>query len=97
MYTVAGGAAAAVDVAKFTQAGQPQAPSTAPNGTTVVDQLSASISLTGAANTTFAGTLSAAAGSPNVLNAGDALAFNFSGTLTGLANLLIQIEIAQIG
>lgn len=97
IYTVAGGALAAVDIAKFTQAGQPQAPGTAPNGTTVVDQLSATIPLTGAANTVYAGTLSTAAGQPTVLNAGDALAYNFSGTLTGLANLLIQIEITQLG
>ena len=97
VYTTAGGAAAAVQVVNIPQAKQPLVPSTAADGTNAIAQLSSAIALTGAANTVFAGTLSAAAGSPNVINAGDMLAYQLSGTLTGLAGGYLQVEISQLG
>lgn len=68
----------------------------AANGTTVILQTSAVVSLQGTANTRQNLTLSTATGSPTVLNAGDQIGLFSSATAAGLvANL--QIEIAQIG
>ncbi|SRR6266403_1752218 len=74
------------------------APSTADNGTTVRNLLSAPMSLSGTANTRVNGSLnSAAAGSPLILNPGDQIAIQLGGTLTGLAGCNVQFELAQIG
>jgi hypothetical protein len=68
----------------------------AANGTTVILLTSAVVSLQGTANTRQNLTLSTAAGSPLVLNAGDQIGLFSSATAAGLvANL--QIELAQIG
>ena len=97
VYTAAGGAAAALAMVNFIQSGQPQAPSTAANGTTVIALQSANLSLTGTANTVFPASLSSASGSPLIMHAGDAMAYQLSGTLTGLAGGVVQVELAQIG
>jgi hypothetical protein len=98
VYTTAGGAGATINITKVQQAAQPIVASTADNGTTVRNLISAPIALTGAANTVFPGTVnSAAAGSPLILAAGDMVAYQLSGTLTGLAGGYFQVEIAQIG
>lgn len=73
------------------------APGTADNGTTVRNIVSAPLSLSGAANTRVNGVISAAAGNPSVLAAGDQLAYQLAGTLTGLVGLTFQVELAQIG
>jgi hypothetical protein len=94
-----------LDVRRFTQAGLPQAPSTAANGTTVIELLSAPLSLSGTANTTVQATqypvgasgLVSVANSGQVLQPGDQLAIVLGGTLTGLVNCLIQVEVQQIG
>jgi len=86
-----------LQVVKFQQASLPSAPSTAANGTTIVNLLSSTINLAGTVNTTNVGSLSSASGSPLVLATGDQIALQFGGTMTGQAGLLVQVEIAQIG
>lgn len=95
-YTTAGGASAAIQLTKVLQAALPTAPNTAV-GAGVIALTSATIPLTGTANTTLVGALSTASGSPTVLAAGDQIGFILSGTLTGLVNLIIQVELSQIG
>jgi len=73
------------------------APATAANGTTVVAQLSSAMSLSGTANTRVNGAISTAAGNPTILAAGDQLAYQLAGTLTGLVGMTFQVEIAQLG
>jgi hypothetical protein len=73
------------------------APSTADNGTTVRNIVTSPLSLSGTANTRVNGVISSAAGNPSVLNAGDMLAYQLAGTLTGLAGMTFQVELAQIG
>jgi hypothetical protein len=93
-----------LDVRRFTQAGLPQAPSTAANGTTVIELLTSALSLSGTANTTVQATkypfgsagLATVAADGQVLQAGDQLAIILGGTLTGLAGCLVQIEIQQL-
>lgn len=95
-YTTAGGASAAIQLTKVLQSALPTAPNTAV-GASVIALTSATIPLTGTANTTLVGTLSTAAGSPTIMAAGDQIGYILSGTLTGLVNLVIQVELAQIG
>jgi hypothetical protein len=96
-------ASGTLDVRRFTQAGLPQAPSTAANGTTVVELLSSTLSLAGTANTTVQATkygavpgLATVAADGQVLQAGDQLALIFGGTLTGLVGLVVQVELQQL-
>lgn len=99
-FTAAGtGASQALNINKVPQAGLPIAPGTASNGTTVVALTSASgISLLGTANTTISDGLSVASGSPLVLQPGDQIAVQFSGTVTTAAvGLFVQVELQQIG
>lgn len=70
----------------------------AANGTTIILLTAATLTLSGAtANTRQNLALSAAAGSPLVLNAGDQIAYFLSTAPTSLVGGNIQIEIAQIG
>ncbi len=74
------------------------APATADNSTTVRNIVSAPLSLSGTANTRVNGVMnSAASGLPTFLNAGDQLAYQLAGTLTGLVGLTFQVEYTQIG
>lgn len=88
-------------ITRTLQSALPSAPSTAANGSTILNVLSAASVNIGAAGITAnqftAPALSTASGSPLVMAAGDAIALQFGGTLTSLTGLLVQIEIAQIG
>jgi hypothetical protein len=100
----AASASGTLDLRRFTQAGLPQAPGTAANGTTVIELLSSPLSLSGTANTTVQATqyplsapgLTRVAADGQVLQAGDQLALVFGGTLTGLTFLLVQVEVIQL-
>lgn len=93
-YSTASSAAVTVDVIRVQADGV--APATA-NGTTLISMLAAPIPLNSTANTRLERALSAAAGSPLVLNPGDQLAYVISGAPTALAGCNVQVEIAQIG
>lgn len=84
-----------LQLVKVAQSALPVAPGTADNGTTILDQCTGTLSLAGTANTTVAGTLKG--GATNVMAAGDQLSIRLGGTLTSLANCLVQVELAQIG
>jgi len=73
------------------------APSTADNAGTVRNIVNAPLSLSGVANTRVNGVMNTASGNPTVLSAGDQLAYQLAGTLTGLVGLTFQVELAQIG
>lgn len=93
-HTTAAAASTTVDIIRI------QADSVVPataNGTTLISMLAAPLSLAGTANTRQNPALSAAAGSPTVLNAGDQLAFVINQAPTGLAGCNVQVEITQIG
>jgi hypothetical protein len=102
-FGTAGTGSPVLNLNKIPQAGLPLAPSTAANGTTVIALLSAAFSLSSTANTTTSATsanggLSTAAGSPLILQAGDQLAYQISGTVTSSSSgTYLQVEIAQIG
>jgi len=93
-----------VELRRFTQAGLPQAPTTAANGTTVIELLSAPLAISTTANTTSQSTqypLSApglvrVAADGQVLQAGDQLALVFGGTITTCTFLTVQIELQQL-
>lgn len=68
----------------------------AANGTTIITMLTTPMSTAGAANTRQNLALSAAAGSPLILNAGDQLACVAGGSNTSYVGS-VQIEIAQLG
>lgn len=88
-------------ITRTLQSALPSAPSTAANGTTILNVLSAASINIGAggitANNWTSNALSTASGSPLVMAAGDTVALQFGGTLTSLTGLQVQIEIAQIG
>lgn len=102
-YVTAGTGSPVLNLNKVPLAGLPLTPATAANGTTVIALVPAGISLSGTANTTLLetvanGGLSTVAGSPLILQAGDQLAIQISGTVTTSPTLtLVQVEIAQIG
>ena len=85
-FRVAGGAAAAVTVEKTPSA-------TAPGSGTAL--LTATLALTGAANTNASGTLLTNSNTLQ-LAAGDALSYVLSGTLTGLAGLAVTITLQKV-
>jgi hypothetical protein len=92
-----------VELRRFTQAGLPQAPTTAPNGTTVIELLTAALAISTTANTTLGATkygtapgLATVAASGQVLQPGDQLALVFGGTITTCTFLCVQIEIVQL-
>ena len=66
---------------------------TAPGSGT--DLLSSTISLAGAANTVLSGTLSATR-SDRIFVAGDRLALDFGGTVTGLVNAIVIIYLKRL-
>lgn len=78
-----GGASAAVTINKVPSG-------TAPGSGTAV--LSAAVDLTATADTTYSGTISSVAGA-KLLAPGDALAAVFSGTLTALTGLVVQVTL----
>lgn len=92
-FGVAGGAGAAVDVRKCTGT------QAATAGTTV---LTGTVALNGTANTPVAGTLTSTAatlqlaGGPVSAPVFDRLAIVLSGTLTGLADCLVQVRLKRI-
>ncbi len=69
----------------------------AANGTTLILLTNAVASLQGTANTRQNLALSAAAGNPLILNAGDQIAIFESAATTGLAGAYVQVELSQIG
>lgn len=88
IHSVVGGASAAVRLRKITDTSAPGAAA----GATVKELTTAAFDLTATINTTQVGTLVAAANpvrnSDFWLAAGDKLALDFSGTLTGLVGLV---------
>lgn len=72
------------------------APTTA-NGTTIISMLTTPMSTAGSANTRQNLALSAASGSPLILNPGDQLALVAGGSNTSYAGGIVQIEISQLG
>ncbi len=84
-----------LNIVKIT--GDTVAPSTADNAGTVRNIVSSPLSLSGVANTRVNGVMNTAAGNPTFLAAGDQLAYQLAGTLTGLVGLTFQVELAQIG
>lgn len=88
-------------VVKVPQASLPLAPTTAVGTSGVVNILNTSNVNIGSGGITVNSTnlpaLNGGSGSPLVLNPGDQLALQFASTLTSLAGLYVQIEIAQIG
>lgn len=93
-WTVQSTGASNLSVEKVTADGVAPA---AANGTTLVLLTSAVVSLQGTANSRKELTLSTAAGSPLVLNAGDQIALFVSAAPAGLVGANLQIDIAQIG
>lgn len=95
IHSVVGGASAAVRLRKITDTSAPGAAASA----TVKELTTATFDLTATINTTQVGTLVAAAAkvinSDFVLAAGDKLALDFSGTLTGLVGL-VSIHIKRV-
>jgi hypothetical protein len=89
IHSVVGGASAAVRARKITDTSAPGAAA----GTTVKELTTAAFDLTAAINTTQVGTLVTAAtpkeNSDFYMNAGDKVALDFSGTLTGLVGVVV--------
>lgn len=90
IHSVVGSTSAAVRARKITDTSAPGATASA----TVKELTTASFDLTAAINTTQVGTLVASAtpktNSDFYMNIGDKVAFDFSGTLTGLVGMVIM-------
>lgn len=83
IHSVVGSTSAVVDVRKITDTSAPGAAASS----TVKEFLQTAFDLTATANTTQTGTLSATA-ADITLAAGDKIAFNFGGTITGLVGVV---------
>lgn len=94
-----------LEIRRFTQAGLPLAPTTAANGTTVIELLTTPLLVSTTANTTVQATqypigtpgLVLVAANGQIFQPGDQLSLVFGGTITTTTGLLVQIELAQIG